>query len=252
MGKFNPKGKFDPKAKIDPKGTVKLVVDGTKNPSLKTPNGLVMDGMNHLLMLDFTSGELLRINVNDGASTKVADGFDGGDGLAWDNFGRLFITSWKSGKVWGIPRPGVQPIALPSGLGSAADLCVSRDGKSLLVPDMKAGTLTALPLSIPGWEVDDSPLPLKTEVAFPKLEWTGFEGISASGKPFLLRPLLLTHANDASNRVFVGIQQGTIHVFPNDQAAAKTKIFLDIKSKVFYSDNENEQGLLGLVFHPHY
>src|SRR5262249_38304526 len=64
--------------------------------------------------------------------------------------------------------------------------------------------------------------------------------------------LLLTHAGDGTNRVFVGIQQGTIHVFPNDQKATKTRVFLDISARVRYSDNENEEGFLGLTFHPQY
>jgi glucose/arabinose dehydrogenase len=52
--------------------------------------------------------------------------------------------------------------------------------------------------------------------------------------------------------VFVCIQQGTIHVFPNDQKATKTKVFLDIEPKVLYQDKENETGLLGLAFPPDY
>jgi len=40
--------------------------------------------------------------------------------------------------------------------------------------------------------------------------------------------------------------------FPNDQAADKTNIFLNIEKKVFYMDSENEQGMLGLAFHPKY
>ncbi len=243
----NPKVKDD-KGKV----TVTTVADGKKNPHLKTPNGLVMDGKNHLLMLDFLTGDLLRIKIMDGSSTKIAYGFDGGDGLAWDMFGRLFVTSWKSGKVWGIPRPGEKSVLLASGFESAADLCLSGDGKSILIPDMKAGTLTSLPTTIPGWEVDDTPLPLKTQSAFPNLQWTGWKGETDKGKLFPLRPLLLTHAGDGTNRVFVGIQQGTLHVFPNDSKADKTKIYLDIQGRVFYDDKENEQGLLGLAFHPKY
>ena len=128
--------------RIDQKGKVNLVTDGKSNKQIKTPNGLVMDGMNHLLMLDFGSGELLRIRVKDGETTKIAEGFDGGDGLAWDNFGRLFITSWKTGKVWGIPRPGQKPILIAEGFESAADLCVDPSGKFLLIPDMKVGRST--------------------------------------------------------------------------------------------------------------
>jgi glucose/arabinose dehydrogenase len=211
-----------------------------------------MDGKNHLLVLDFTSGDLLRVRVTDGASTKIAGGFEGGDGLAWDHFGRLFITSWKSGKVWGIPRPGEKPILMAEGFKSAADLCLDSTGKFLLIPDMNEGSLTKLPTTIPGWEVDDSPLPIQTEVAFPKLEWTGWQGVTDKGKQFPLRPLLLTHAGDGSNRVFVGIQQGIIHVFPNDPTAEKTKVYLDIQKQVFYGGGDDEQGLLGLAFHPQY
>ncbi len=242
----------DPKIKGKTKVIVTTVTDGKTNPQLKTPNGLVMDGMNHLLMLDFTSGELLRIRVTDGQAKKIADGFDGGDGLAWDHFGQLFVTSWKTGKVWGIPKPGIAPILIASGFASAADLCLDATGQFMLIPDMKAGTLTKLPTSIPGWEVNHAPLPLKTEVAFPKLQWTGWQGITDAGKQYPLRPLMLTHAGDGSNRVFVGIQQGIIHTFPNDPEADKTTIFLDIQKQVFYADNENEQGMLGLAFHPQY
>ncbi len=246
------KGKGGEVFRIDQKGKVTLVTDAKSDPRLKLPNGLVMDGMNHLLLVDSGSGELLRIGVKDGKSEKIADGFDGGDGLAWDNFGRLFITSWKTGKVWGIPRPGVAPILIAEGFQSAADLCVDPTGKFLLIPDMKAGTLTKLPATIPGWEVDDTPLPIKTAVAFPELKWTGWKGETDSGKIFPLRPLVLTHAGDGSNRIFVAIQQGTIHCFSGNATNDATKIFLDIQKQVFYSDLENEQGFLGLAFHPQY
>jgi len=117
---------------------------------------------------------------------------------------------------------------------------------------MKAGTLTKL-------ADDDSRLgsrrfavAIKTEVAFPKLNGTGWEGITEKGKQFPLRPLMLTHANDASKRVFVGIQQARFTFFPTIKLADKTNIFLNIEKKVFYMDSENEQGMLGLAFHPKY
>lgn len=238
--------------RMNPKGSVSIVADSRTIPSLKTPNGLVLDGISHLLMLDFASGELLRVRIADGSAVKIADGFEGGDGLAWDWFGQLFITSWKQGKVWGIARPGQPPVLLASGLQSAADLCLAPDGRSVLVPDMKAGTLVALPTTIPGNEVDSRPLPFTFVPAFPKLKWTGWEGFTDAGKVNMHLPLFLTHAGDGSNRNFVAIQQGIIHVFPNDSKAQETKIFLDIQKKVFYHEKENEQGLLGLAFHPEY
>src|SRR5439155_4198660 len=119
------------------------------------------------------------------------------------------------------------------------------------VPDMKAGTLTALPAQVPGAEVDETPMPVEVEVAFPNLEWTGWES-EVKGKIVPLRPLILTHAGDGSNRVFVATQHGVVHVFPNDQKATKTKVFFDISAKVRYSDGENEEGFLGLTFHPQF
>ena len=50
----------------------------------------------------------------------------------------------------------------------------------------------------------------------------------------------------------VPTQQGVIHVFPNDQAAKETTVFLDITDRVRYSDATNEEGFLGLAFHPKY
>lgn len=238
-------------------GRVSLVVNAENLKGLHTPNGLTLDGTSHLLLLDFGSGILYRIKLADKSAQKIAEGFDGGDGLTWDKFGKLFITSWKSGKVWGIPRPGQKPILVSegsekSGFEQAADSCIDSANKHLLIPDMKAGTLSALPTTIPGWEVDETPLPIKIEPAFTKLKWTGWKAESDAGVVTALRPILLTHARDGSNRIFVPIQQGTIHVFPNDESATATKVFLDITKRVRYLDNQNEEGLLGMAFHPKY
>ena len=229
---------------------IETVADATSIPQLHTPNGVTFDGAWHALVADFGSGILYRVNLADRSAQKIAEGMLGADGLIWDHFGRLFITSWKTGSVFGIPRPGQKPVLLTDKFEQAADGCLDPTGRLLLVPDMKAGTLTALPTTIPGWEVDDSPLAIGTEVAFPKLQWTGWSAEGEDGKVIPLRPILLTHAGDGSNRVFVPLQEGVIHVFPNDDAAAKTNIFLDIRERVRYSDKQNEEGFLGLAFHP--
>ncbi len=58
------------------------------------------------------------------------------------------------------------------------------------------------------------------------------------------RPLALTNAGD--NRVFVVEQRGFIWAVAWDQD--KPQVFLDIRDRV--NDRANEQGLLGLAFHP--
>jgi glucose/arabinose dehydrogenase len=76
----------------------------------------------------------------------------------------------------------------------------------------------------------------KPVVAFPALTFT--------------RPVDLQHAPDNSNRIFVVEQAGVISVFPNDKTVSGKTTFLDIAGKV--DDEGNEEGLLGLAFHPDY
>lgn len=65
-----------------------------------------------------------------------------------------------------------------------------------------------------------------------------------------VRPLALETPKDGSNRLFVVEQSGRIFVFPNDPAVTKAKVFLDLRTTI--TDAENEEGLLGLAFHPEY
>ena len=233
-----------------PERIVTLVTDATKSPFLKKPNGVLLDSLDHLMILDMETGELNRLCLADNKVEKVAEGFLGGDSLNYDHFGQLFVTSWTQGKVWAIPRPGVAPILIAEGMQSSADSCYDPANKRILVPDMKAGTIVPFSNQVPGWEVDVTPLNLQPETAFGGLKWTGWDSGEETGKINALRPLVLTHAGDGSNRVFVATQQGVIHSFADDQAAKETKVFLDIQNKVLWNEKENEQGLLGLAFHP--
>jgi quinoprotein glucose dehydrogenase len=95
-----------------------------------------------------------------------------------------------------------------------------------------------VPPAAHGEGVDETPLPVKLVRAFPHLK--------------LRRPTVITHAGDGTNRLFVVTQQGVISVFPNDQEVKEAKIFLDIEKRVVYKDHENEEGLLGLAFHPRF
>jgi glucose/arabinose dehydrogenase len=99
-------------------------------------------------------------------------------------------------------------------------------------------------------QVDETPLSVEPVVAFANLKWSGWQAEGEDGKAAPLRPILLTHAGDGSNRIFVPQQQGIIHVFKED--SKETKVFLDLSKKVVYIDKENEEGFLGLAFHPKY
>ncbi len=86
--------------------------------------------------------------------------------------------------------------------------------------------------------VNTSPAAVQPVLAFPNL--------------ILRRPIILTHAGDGSGRVFVAEQEGVVHVFPNDDDVEETTVFLDIEQRCVYQDNQNEEGFLGLAFHPRY
>ena len=237
--------------RIDPKGKVTLLTDAKRTPGLMAAPGLVMDGLSFLLVGN-VRGELHRIKIADGGSVKVAEGLGSATSLAWDHHGCLYVGGMLNGKVHVIRRPGEDPVLLASGLGGVADIGLDPTGKFLLVSDIDNGTVKVIPARVPGKEVDESPLPLETAVAFPDLKWEGWEPTTPQGKLNPLRLILLTHAGDGSNRVFAATEQGVIHVFPNDQKAAKTKVFLDLRDRVKYDDKENEEGFLGLAFHPRY
>lgn len=232
-----------------PNKIIEMVTHAGLVAQVKKLSGIALDGMTHILLLDGSAGTLYRLQIATGAATQLADGLGDCAGLAWDKFGRLFITDAKGGRVFAINRPGAKPVLLAEGLQTPGGPCVDAIGHSLLVPDTKAGTLTAVPISIPGAEVDTTPLPLEPAVAFPDLKWTGWKS-EVSGKVVPLRPIVLTHAGDGSNRVFVATQHGVIHAFPDDQKATNTDVFLDIQDRVRYDDNSNEEGFLGLTFHP--
>jgi len=133
--------------KVTPAGKVSMVVSEAQNPAIKSPNGLLFEASGKLLVLDFASGELMRLDVDKRTTEKIADGFGGGDGLAHDARGMLYVSDWKNGRVWKLDmtRRDAKPELYAHTFQSAADIALSKDGKFILVPDMKAGALVWLP-----------------------------------------------------------------------------------------------------------
>ncbi|MBR9773630.1 MAG: PQQ-dependent sugar dehydrogenase [Cytophagales bacterium] len=72
--------------------------------------------------------------------------------------------------------------------------------------------------------------------AFPELSFT--------------RPVDFQHAGDKSNKLYVVEQRGVISVFENEQKTSTKATFLSIEDRV--EDSDNEEGLLGLAFHPNF
>lgn len=124
--------------KIAKDGTVTTIADG-KNPDILAPNGLLFEGRNNLLEVDFASGILYRVNLSTGATSKVAEGFGGGDGVVRGKSGRIYVSDWQNGNVYQVTAGKAR--LLKGGYKSAADIAISHDNTKILVPDMKAGEL---------------------------------------------------------------------------------------------------------------
>jgi len=74
--------------------------------------------MSSLLYADAGTGDLYRIKLADKSVVKLADGLGGADGVTLDNNGRLFVSDWKNGKLFVIPRPGEKPVLVAEGLAT--------------------------------------------------------------------------------------------------------------------------------------
>jgi len=130
--------------RITPDRKVSVLVDQKSFPALKAANGLLMDGKDHLLVADFTAGRLYRCSLADGSMVEVASGLGGADGLARDAKGRIYVSDWKGGKVFVLEPGSTTPTLYADKFQAAADILYSAKGGALLVPDMKAGTLSAV------------------------------------------------------------------------------------------------------------
>ena len=111
-------------------------------PEILAPNGLWII-KNDLYEVDFSSGILYKINLKTKSISKVAEGFGGGDGLikSRDNF---FVSDWKNGKIYKVQ--GSKVSLYKDGFTAAADIALSYDKKSIITPDMKAGSVTLVPI----------------------------------------------------------------------------------------------------------
>jgi len=131
--------------RINPQGKVTLTVNASDDPRVLGPNGIIVnDDRKSLLYVDFFSGVLYSLDLNTKVLTEQAEGFGGGDGLVRTKSGVIYVSDWKNGKVFEVHHG--KTTLIKSGFKAAADIGLTLDEKSLLVPDMKAGELVWLPL----------------------------------------------------------------------------------------------------------
>ncbi len=127
--------------KIAQNKKITLVLD-ENTPEILAHNGLWII-KNDLYEVDFSSGILYKINLKNKSISKIAEGFGGGDGLirSGNNF---FVSDWKNGKIFKVQ--GSKVSLYKDGFTAAADIALSYDNKSIMTPDMKAGSITFVPI----------------------------------------------------------------------------------------------------------
>ncbi len=118
------------------------VILNENTPEILAPNGLWII-KNDLYEVDFSSGILYKINLKNKSISKIAEGFGGGDGLikSGNNF---FVSDWKNGKIFKLQ--GGKVSLFKDGFSAAADIALTYDKKFIMTPDMKAGSITFVPI----------------------------------------------------------------------------------------------------------
>lgn len=108
------------------------------------------------------------------------------------------------------------------------------------IPATLVAAQDTLPPRVAGTVTLDGEAPALTDmvldVAFPNLRFR--------------RPVYVTHPRDGSDRLFVLEQDGVVSVFENRRDVARAEPVLDLTAKV--RRDHNEEGLLGLAFHPNF
>lgn len=125
-------------------GGVTVFAERARLPGLEGPNGLAFDPDGNLLVIDFSTGKLLRLEP-DGSGEVIAEGFGGGDGLAFDAAGRLYISDYKGGRIFKRSPDGSSEV-IAEGLEGPADIAVDLERSLLLVPEFNADRLRLIPL----------------------------------------------------------------------------------------------------------
>jgi DNA-binding beta-propeller fold protein YncE len=125
--------------KVTQDSAVSTIVTIDEQVQLVSPNGLTLDGKGGLLIVDWTTGNLSRLDLATKAWKKVNGGWGPADGLAVAADGSLYVGSYFQGVHVRSAVDAAEPkTVLPLvdlGMKSAADLALSPDGKTICVAD---------------------------------------------------------------------------------------------------------------------
>lgn len=117
----------------------------------------------------------------------------------------------------------------------AIAMAVACSGACLTVPAVAQSP--TINLAEPPAGLNVTPMPVEVVEAYPNLR--------------IDRPIVITGAGDQSGRLFIASQKGEIFwINQSDTNVEQPNLFIDLTDRVTYKDRENEEGFLGLAFHP--
>lgn len=119
---------------------------------------------------------------------------------------------------------------------NSADMIPPNSDKDEIIPETTTTSGLPTPAPVPVLTPDPASVSLKIEPAYPKLSFD--------------QPLYYTVSNDAGSDVYVVERTGRIKVYTDSPDTESAEVFLDISNLV--NHRGQEQGLLGLAFHPDY
>jgi sugar lactone lactonase YvrE len=130
-----------------------------KTPQLRSPNGILAQGSEHLLLVswgnpinprDFSTenpGSLSALSFKQPSEKIVEQETPRGnlDGITLDNDGNLWVSDWMNGDVWMVTKQGEAKRVYNFGKGTA-DIFYAKKLKLLLVPQMNESKVLAITL----------------------------------------------------------------------------------------------------------
>ncbi len=129
--------------KIDTNRKVSVFSDYMLCKDLIDPNGLIFNNVGDLLVVDMHNGKLIEFSADGSNFVVQAEGFQGGDGLAYDKTGNLYISTWgenNSSTIHKYDTTGKISVLQKSNKPSA-DITVDKERNVLVIPEFYANSI---------------------------------------------------------------------------------------------------------------
>lgn len=164
------------------------------------------------------------------------------------SLGLLLTLAWASACASATPSPTVSTTAPPQNTLVPRTATTAPTPTQTLAPPTDAPTATKI--SPTATLAPTQPAPTRPAATDTRTA-SNDDSFRVSAESFitdLKRPVFVTNAGDGSGRLFIVEQSGRILIAENGRV--REKPFLDLRDKITTAGNE--QGLLGLAFHPAY